>query len=369
MSDKPSTRWFTLVQRELQEYRVSLLWTPLVIALLLTGGMLVSVLTADRIAAVGQAFMEVVIQDDEVAGMNISIHIEDDSPGEGQASYRIEEDVDPDQAGDWNFSREWNFKPPVKPRNNGGASPGASAGDAPGTGAGSSDSDGYAYNPLLSVVNVLMTLVLVVVTVNYLLGSLFDDRRDRSILFWKSLPVSEWEVVLSKLVVALVVAPVVFLAASLLAQVVCALLAMLLVWRMDRDPFELVLSNIHFGRLLVEQVGGWLLTALWVAPIYAWLLAASALARRSPFMVGLVPVVALVLLEEILFGTEYLGTAIANHFPHQAGGGDSPGQALGFFLVETDWAFGQLLSLVGGLACAAVLMAAAVWLRRHRWEI
>lgn len=352
MADSSFSRWFTLMQRELQEYRVSLLWTPLVTALLLVAVMLVSAVVANRIATVGQAFIEVVTQDDAVSGMNITIQI-DDEPKEDEANYRIETETAPVEEGEWNFSREWNFKP------RSGADP-STQNDA------SSEvvtAERVApFNALLAVINVLMSLVLVVVTVNYLLGSLYDDRRDRSILFWKSMPVSEWEVVLSKLLVALIVAPLVYLAATVLIQLASTGVAMLVVWRMDKDPFELVLGNLQFGRLLAQQVGGWLVTALWVAPIYAWLLAASAVARRSPFLTAVVPVVVLVLLEELLFGSDYLRTAIGNHIPQV-------GTAGGFHLFGPEWSALSLLSLAGGLATAAALVAAAVWLRRHRWEI
>ncbi|MBN7796165.1 ABC transporter permease subunit [Parahaliea mediterranea] len=355
MSESPFSRWFTLLQRELQEYRVSLLWTPLVTALLLVAVMLVSAVVANRIAAVGQAFIEVVTQDEAVSGMNITIQI-DDEPNGGEADYRIETETSPVAEGEWNFSREWSFKP------RGGA-------DQPPSGEAPSDvvtAERLApFNALLAVVSVLMSLVLVVVTVNYLLGCLYDDRRDRSILFWKSMPVSEWEVVLSKLIVALVVAPLVFLAATVLIQLASTLVAMLVVWRMDKDPFELVLGNLQFGQLLMQQVGSWLVTALWVAPVYAWLLVASAAARRSPFLAAVVPVVVLVLLEELLFGSDYLRSAIGNHIPHQVGGGTSAG----FSLLGPEWSALSLLSLAGGLAVAVALVAGAVWLRRHRWEI
>lgn len=358
MSDSPWSRWFTLVQRELQEYRVSLLWTPLVTALLLVAVMIVSVVVANRIAAVGEAFMEVVTQEESVSGMNISIKIDDDAPEGGEENYRIErieKGSTPATEGEWNFSREWRFNPRPEPND-----PAADTGTTVVTA-----EKEHSFNALLGMVNVLMSLVLIVVTVNYLLGSLYDDRRDRSILFWKSMPVSEWEVVLSKLAVALVVAPLVFLAVSLLTQLFSTLMAMLTVWRMDRDPFELVLANVHVGHLLLDQVETWLVTALWVAPVYAWLLLASAAARRSPFLTAVVPVVVLVLLEELLLGSAYLRTAIGHHIPQQVGGGSTAG----FHLFGPDWSALDFFSLLGGLACAAALLTAAVWLRRHRWEI
>jgi ABC-2 type transport system permease protein len=320
------------------------------IALTLVAVMSISVLLSDRIAAVGQGFVEVIIRDQAVSGLNIRIEIDDETAGEG-VSYRIEREPAPVDESRWNFSRDWTFKP--QPRSD--AVPGA---ETPTTEALKS------FNPLLSVVNALMMLVLVLVTTNYLLYSLFDDRRDRSILFWKSMPVSEWEVVLSKLAVALLVAPAVFVGVSLLLQLAVTMLSMLILWRADMDPFARVLGTLDIGRLLRDQFGGWLLGALWVAPLYAWLLAASAAARRSPLLTAVVPVLGLWVLERLLLGTKFVGTAIREHLP-PLGGSTVSGAAL----TESGGGSGALPSLAGGLVIAAILVFAAVWLRRHRWEI
>ena len=140
---------------------------------------------------------------------------------------------------------------------------------------------------------------------------------------------------------------------------------MLLVLRMDMDPFAVVLGNIQFGRLLLDQLGGWLLTALWVLPVYAWLLLASAGAKRSPFMLALVPFLSLLVLEATLLGSSHFGAAVKNHFPHMSGSGD----AVGFYLLGPDWVNQDYVGLGLGLLIAAVLLAATVWLRRYRWEI
>ncbi|MEQ9464127.1 MAG: hypothetical protein RJQ10_10735, partial [Haliea sp.] len=108
-----------------------------------------------------------------------------------------------------------------------------------------------------------------------------------------------------------------------------------------------------------------LLTALWVMPVYAWVLLASAAARRSPFMLALAPVLGLGLLEAILFGSNHFGAALMNHMPHY----NSGRSAVGFYLFGPDWANLDYLGLVLGLLLAGVLLAATVWLRRNRWEI
>ncbi len=341
-----SHRVFTLVQRELQEYKNSLFWTPVAIALALTVIMLLSVLLANRISVMGDAIMQVILHEESASGMNIIIHIDDDD--EVSYEYRVEQQEGPVDEDDWNFSREWDFKPKVGPD--------------------SQEQTGMkveSLNPMLNMLHSFMVMILVLVSVNYLLGSLYNDRKDRSILFWKSMPVSEWEEVLSKLAVALVVAPAIFIAVSILTQLACVVLAMLVVWRMDMDPFQLVLGNIDFVPLFLNQIGGWVLTALWVAPAYAWLLLASAAARRSPFMLAIAPVVGLMLIEGIFLGTEYVVSAVVSHLPHITDGGS----AVGFYFYGPDWSSLNFMGIALGLLFAAVAVGIAVYLRRYRFEI
>lgn len=369
MSDRFSARWFTLVQRELQEYRVSLIWTPLLVAGALAVVMLAGVLLANQFSNLGQVLLQAVMQEESSEGLNFKIGVvvndngnrvtvvtTENAAGAASLAGPVREDYQIEAAPElvdeqlWDFSADWTFSP-VPPL----------AADGRGRDAAPVDS----LNPLLQVVHIFMLIILIFVSVNYLLGCLYNDRKDRSILFWRSMPVSTRDEVLAKLVVALLVAPAIFIAASVLAQLATVLLAMLLVLRMGMDPFAVVLGNIQFGRLLLDQLGGWLLTALWVLPVYAWLLLASAGARRSPFMLALAPVLGLFLLEAMLLGSSHFGAAVKNHLPHLSSG-DS---AVGFYLLGPDWVNQDYLGLVLGLLVAAALLAATVWLRRHRWEI
>src|SRR3546814_20822192 len=57
---------------------------------------------------------------------------------------------------------------------------------------------GFALDVAMYSAMGLLVVVLGFVVFFYCLGALYDDRRDRSILFWKSLPVSDASTVLSK---------------------------------------------------------------------------------------------------------------------------------------------------------------------------
>ena len=352
MATSASLRRFTLLQKELQEYKRSLVWTPVAIAVTLTLLMMVSVLVTNRITAMGDTILEVIAQEEFGMSPVIVIDLDDDwdSSESGAPTEDLEVEISaPEEAPseeEWNFSREWRFehnkkeKPEYEPTEVG------------------------SLNPALHVMHGFMLIVMMLVTVNYLLGCLYNDRKDRSILFWKSMPVSEWEEVLTRFVVALVVVPAIFIGVSLLLQLSFVALAMLMVWRMDMDPFVTILANIRFADLLLQQVGGWLMTALWVAPTYGWFMLASAFARRSPFLTAIAPVIALLLLEGLVFGTEYVGSAVVAHIPHYSGGES----VVGFYFDGLFWEQVEFLSLLAGFVFAGITIAGSVYLRRYRFD-
>jgi ABC-2 type transport system permease protein len=364
MKNPSSLRRFTLLQKELQEYKLSLFWTPIVIAAVLTVLMLVSVLVANRITAMSDVFLDVVMSEHTDVSPTIVINLDGDEeieittegslgvpapPAPPTVEYEVEvaspEEMPAEE--DWNFSREWRFEPQQREKPE------------------YESAEVGSLNPVLHVIHGFLLVVLVLVTANYLLGCLYNDRKDRSILFWKSMPVSEWQEVITRLTVALVVAPAIYIAVSLVLQVVFVLLAMLLLWRMDMDPFAMVLANVHFDDLLLQQVGGWLMTALWVAPVYGWLMLASAFARRSPFLAAITPVVALMLLEVILFGSNHVIEAVINHVPHYIGGES----VVGFYFSGAYWQQIDFVSLISGLVFAAITVVASVYLRRYRFDL
>ena len=407
MATAQSPRFFALLQREFREYRNSLFWTPVITAIVLGVRMLLSVVVANRIAVVGDTILDALMSeergslsvsfsvgedgDEEITVMHVSGVDEDlnalddiavditsvdatgneehkrtivrfgdpqvpEAPGVPDAptspralSYELV--VEDNAEENWNFSREWTFNPES-------ANGGDTDGDV------SENMDGSELNVMLSVVHAILLMLLLITSVNYLLSSLYDDRKDRSILFWRSMPVGEWEVVLSKFAMALILAPMIYIAISLLLQLAYVLLMMLLVWRMDQDPMAVVLQNIDFVALMVDPINGWLMTALLIAPTYAWLLLASALARRSPLLMAVTPLIVLLLAEGIFFGTERIGDAVQNHVPHI-----SETSAVGFYLFGPQWSADSVGTMVGGLIFAALALTATVWLRRHRWEI
>jgi len=366
MTTSQNFRLAALLQREFREYRTSVFWTPVVLAVLLATLMAVSVILADRISVIGDTIFEALIFDGSSVNLSISVENGEDEitrvevveldedgmpPPPPPPAYEVIVEG-PAQEEQWNFSREWNFNPDM------------GADDAITVEAEDDAPEEPDLNVLLGLLHGILLLVLFIVTLNYLASSLYDDRKDRSILFWRSMPVGEWEVVTSKFIMALAVAPLIYIAASLLLQIAAVFLMMFIVWRRGESPFELVLPNIDFLGMLLDPVSGWLMTILLVAPAYAWVLLASALAVRSPLWMALLPPVALVIAEKFFLGTGYIGAAVGRHVPHL-----SDESSVGFYLQGADWTRLDLPSVGSGLVFAAAALWGAVWLRRNRWEL
>jgi ABC-2 type transport system permease protein len=118
----------------------------------------------------------------------------------------------------------------------------------------------------------------------YLLGALYDDRRDRSILFWKSLPVSDLETVLSKAVVALLGAPLIAWAVTVILHVVFLTLLSVFVLFHGLNAIDLVWGPAEPLSLAIRLLAIIPVNALWALPAVGWLLLVSAFARSKPFL-------------------------------------------------------------------------------------
>jgi ABC-2 type transport system permease protein len=346
MASSRSMKIFAQLQRELQEYRTSLVLTPIVVGSLLVLMMLGSVVIADRVSIIGDGVMQVLMHEESGHGLQLTINLEDGGPNRELVITEEEGAVDEEE---WNFSREWTFSPPSN----------KSTTDQ-------LEEHVESLNPALNVLNILFLVLMMLVSFNYLLGSLNQDRKDRSILFWKSLPVSEWQEVSCKLAVASLLTPLIFLAASILTQLAYVLLAMLLVWSLDAGPMSLVFDNIQFVPLFLNQIGGLIVWIICTLPIYAWLLVASAGAKRSPFMLAFAIPLAFIFVERVFIGSNMVAVSIFRHMPHLTG--DSDAASMGMYLHGPVWASMDYLGMLMGVVTAGVLVCAAVWLRRHRFE-
>lgn len=235
---------------------------------------------------------------------------------------------------------------------------------------------------LMTAISTPFVLTMWVLSVFYLLDSLYAERKDKSILFWRSLPVTDTETVLSKLATALIVIPlvtfVVIMATDLLVLAISG------IWVSMRGG-----SASHLIWSAAPLLENWLATLvfvlalpLWLSPFAGWFLLVSAWTRRSPMLMAVLPLVVAPMLERILIGTSFVRDAIfvrSGQMPLFRGFDTSD-----YLFREDDQLMlaegspvtllplmdiGKFVTSPGlwlGLAVCALLSAGAVYVRRYR---
>ena len=206
----------------------------------------------------------------------------------------------------------------------------------------------------------------------YCLDALHGERRDRSILFWKSLPVSDTTTVISKALVPLLVLPLLSFAIILAIQAVLWLVGSAVLMGSGLGPSAVAAQArvIPSPPALFLAV---LVTALWHAPLYAWLLLVSGWAKRAAFLWAFLPFFVPSMLERMAFHTSFIGSFLRYRFLGwwgEALGPRGEGQIGLQVLIRLRTA--EFLGRPGlwiGLAIAAAFLAAAVRLRRYREPI
>jgi ABC-2 type transport system permease protein len=143
---------------------------------------------------------------------------------------------------------------------------------------------GMGYEAALSSYWMIVQAVLFFVLFFYLLGALYDDRRDRSILFWKSLPVSDAETVLSKVAVAAIGAPLLAWAVTVALHLGFLGLLAAFVSLHGMSAMDLVIGPAEPLSLALKLLATIPVNALWAMPAIGWLLLVSAFARSKPFL-------------------------------------------------------------------------------------
>jgi ABC-2 type transport system permease protein len=211
----------------------------------------------------------------------------------------------------------------------------------------------------------------------YCLEALHGERRDRGILFWKSLPVSDLTTVLAKASIPLVLLLLSFVL-TIATQIIMLLMSSVALLGSDFSVASLWAQVPLFHMWL--ELGYHLLTvhALWYAPIYSWLLLVSAWARRAPFLWAVLPPLVIFAIEKIVFNTSHFGAWLAYRLsgPEAFNFSSSPGlsaQAGGMSMTGmTSLDPERFFSTPGlwlGLIVAAAFLFAAARLRRYRGPI
>ena len=158
----------------------------------------------------------------------------------------------------------------------------------------------------LQWLNLVFMMIFGLCSIFYLGGTLYQDRRDLSVLFWQSMPVSNLSMVMSKIVTIILIAPLSYLLIMLLLY--AGGLGSLAYLELNQS-FELlglgrlslvVLYSLGLSYLTV------VLSVLWLFPAVGWILLFSAFARRTPLLWALGVFLLIGMLEDLVFGSQYL---------------------------------------------------------------
>src|SRR5438132_3990727 len=219
-----------------------------------------------------------------------------------------------------------------------------------------------------NVAALLLIFTAFIVGVFYCLDALHGERRDRSILFWKSLPVSDRTTLLSKATIPLVVLPLVTFAIVIATHLVMLLWTSVLLITHGMSPGSTWTHVSLFLNYLVLFYG-LAAIALWHAPIYGWALLVSGWARRATFLCAVVPLLAIGFFEKITFGTSHFAAMLKDRL---MGFAPKAFAFNGHSIAGPQLTPMRYLSTSGlwlGLLFAAAFVVAAIRLRRYRGPI
>ncbi len=223
----------------------------------------------------------------------------------------------------------------------------------------------------------------------YCLGTLYDERKDRSVLFWKSLPVSDRDTVLSKVVSALVVAPTLAIGAAIVTMFIFLIMISAFVLLHNGNPMQLIWSPGSPLKVAANLIACIPVYALWALPTVGWLMLCSAWSRSKPFLWAiLLPVFSWIIvawfglmnvfsldagwygrnivargLVSVFPGSWYLNSTVRDHVSTHV---RSPGDIASALQVGKSWVVFGTADLWIGALVGAVMIFAAIRLRRWR---
>jgi ABC-2 type transport system permease protein len=220
-----------------------------------------------------------------------------------------------------------------------------------------------------------------ILTVFYCLDSLYAERKNKSILFWRSLPITDAETVISKFLTTAIAIPVIAFGVIVVTHLVILAItgvfvsieggsSMLLVWK------SAPLFDVWAGILIIT-----LLIPIWFSPFIGWFLFVSAWTKRSPLLMAFLPLILLPVLEYWVFRTHLIGDAIRTRFDQLP---IFKGIEPELFFDEQEFVanmdaisllayidVGEFLTspqMWAGVIVCGLLMTAAIYVRRYRDE-
>lgn len=156
-------------------------------------------------------------------------------------------------------------------------------------------------------------VIMWIIMINYFLGCLYEDRKDRSILFWHSMPIGQVEMILSKLISGVIILPLCVTIAALATEVVLLVvlsLTMMLkgltMWHLLWQPGALLLSWYTQLVAVMQQI-------VWLFPFIGWFMLCSAFSKKSPSLRALLPLVLVMIIEGFFIHPTLFTDFVAGH--------------------------------------------------------
>jgi ABC-2 type transport system permease protein len=204
---------------------------------------------------------------------------------------------------------------------------------------------------------------------------------DKSILFWRSLPITDAETVISKLLTAMLLIPLVTFAAVAISHLVNLVLISLWINFEGGSAKALIWGSVPLFDTWLAVLVVMLAIPLWIAPLLGWFLFVSAWTKRNPFLTAFLPIAVLPILEYVILRTHMLWDAIMTRLSMQS---------MPLFNIDPDLIFDDdnfrnlrledfnLLNLLDvskllsslelwlGLVVCGLFVTAAIYIRRYR---
>jgi ABC-2 type transport system permease protein len=166
-----------------------------------------------------------------------------------------------------------------------------------------SDKQASIINGTMITTGMIINSILLIVMFFYLLDSLYGERKDRTILFWKSLPVSNRTTVLSKLSVATIIVPVIIFITTVLANLITLALQSYTLFH-NQHSVGLLWQQVDMTGLSLFSIFLLLQQTIWYFPVMGWLLFCSAWCRKPPIIVAaLIPAMLVFIDSSFMLGT------------------------------------------------------------------
>ncbi len=144
-----------------------------------------------------------------------------------------------------------------------------------------------------------------------LLGTLVNDRQNRSFLFWQAMPVSDTKEVLTKLLAITVMGPAFIIGIAALVQLFAMVVGSIFGLANDIPAASFIWNNVPTVSLWFGLLANIIVLGIWALPIYGWFLAVSAFAPRAPLLVAAVPIAGAIALEAMFMKSAHFATWLA----------------------------------------------------------